>query len=299
MPARGPDPPTRRRRSAGRWARRLAAPLLALLALLLISPGSGVDPRPAPLAPVPTTALPERSAPLASEPGRRRSPIRKRIGRAGRWLEGRPAPTSFAVVGRDGKLRGVREHVSYPAASIVKAMLLAAETRRLKRSAAPLDAGTRGLLGAMITYSDNDAAGAIYSRLGDEGLNAIAAEVGMEDFEVAGHWGNARVSAADMALFFDQLDETFPSRFERYAKGLLGAVTESQRWGIPSAAAGYRARFKGGWRPTEIGQLVHQAAELRDGRRRLSIAVLTDGQPSMAVGVETIEGVTARLLGSR
>ena len=102
-----------------------------------------------------------------------------------------------------------------------------------------------------------------------------------------------------MALFFDQLDETFPSRLERYAKGLLGAVTESQRWGIPSAAAGYSARFKGGWRPTEIGQLVHQAAELRDGRRRLSIAVLTDGQPSMAVGVETIEGVTARLLGSR
>ncbi len=70
-----------------------------------------------------------------------------------------------------------------------------------------------------------------------------------------------------------------------------------QRWGIP-AEAGERwaVRFKGGWRQTERGSLVHQAAELRDGDTRLSLAVLTDGQPSQARGVEIIRGVTKRVL---
>ena len=121
----------------------------------------------------------------------------------------------------------------------------------------------------------------------------------MADFDVAGHWGNAAVSAADMALLFDQLDRLIPGRFERYAKGLLGSVIEPQSWGIPAAASGLAVRFKGGWRPTELGQLVNQAGELRDRRRKLAIAVLSDGQPSMEVGIETIEGVTARLLGRR
>jgi hypothetical protein len=43
---------------------------------------------------------------------------------------------------------------------------------------------------------------------------------------------------------------------------------------------------------------VHQAAELRErgGPRELSLAILTDEQPSHDYGVETLEGVAARLL---
>ena len=66
-------------------------------------------------------------------------------------------------------------------------------------------------------------------------------------------------------------------RYREYAKGLLGSITESQRWGIPAAAGDrWAVRFKGGWLPDHA--LVHQAAELRErhGPRQLSIVVLTD-----------------------
>ena len=48
----------------------------------------------------------------------------------------------------------------------------------------------------MITISDNDAADAIYDRVGDAGLIAVAERAGMTRFTVAGYWGNAQIAAA-------------------------------------------------------------------------------------------------------
>ena len=55
-------------------------------------------------------------------------------------------------------------------------------------------------------------------------------------------------------------------------------------------------RFKGGWLPDHA--LVHQVAELseRDGPRELSIAVLTDSQPSFEYGIASVRGIADRLL---
>ena len=143
----------------------------------------------------------------------------------------------------------------------------------------------------MITISDNGAADTIYNRVGDAGLNAAAKRAGMTQFTVAGYWGNAQIAAGDMARFFGDLDRQFPRRFREYAKGLLGSITESQRWGVPAVAGDrWAVRIKGGWLPDHA--LVHQAAELREreGARSLAIVVLTDEQPSFTYGVETVEG---------
>ena len=151
----------------------------------------------------------------------------------------------------------------------------------------------------MIRYSDNEAADAVYARVGDEGMHAVAERAGMTGFTIAGHWGNAQITAGDMARFFAELDEMFPRRHTKYAQSLLASVIPSQSWGIPVAAGEeWAARFKGGWLPEKA--LVHQAAELRErgGPRQLSMAILTDEQPSHGYGVETLEGVAARLLGS-
>ena len=59
---------------------------------------------------------------------------------------------------------------------------------------------------------------------------------------------------------------------------------------------GWRLFFKGGWFADDDGWRVHQAALLRQGKRRISIAVLTRGSPSLGYGAATIAGVTSRLL---
>jgi hypothetical protein len=224
---------------------------------------------------------------------------RSRVRAAERFAAGREGAVSFAVVaGPNGAVRGVRRHQRFPPASVIKSMLLAAELWRLEAADQPLDPETRSLLESMITVSDNDAASSIYARVGDEGLTGVAERVGMRDFEPGGSWGFARISAADMALLFADLDRALPSRYVRFAKGLLGSITPEQSWGLPAVADGWSARFKGGWLPTDAGQLVSQAAELRRHGRTVAVAILTDGQPSMEYGIETLETIGARLLGA-
>lgn len=204
---------------------------------------------------------------------------------------------SIASVNTEGELRGRAENRRYSAASVVKSMLLAAELRRLKQAGQPLDLQTEGLLGAMITRSDNAAADQIYARLGDAGLERVAQRAGMRRFTVAGHWGNAQITAADMALMFGDLDRVQVERHREYALGLLGSIVPEQSWGIPQAAGErWAVRFKGGWLPDRA--LANQAAELRErrGPRELSLAILTDEQPSHEYAVQTIRGVAARLL---
>ena len=218
---------------------------------------------------------------------------------AEKFAAGREGEIAFALIDGGSGVRGRSETTQFASASVVKSMLLAAELRRLDAEGLPLDSETESLLTSMITISDNDAATAIYSRVGDEGLNAVAQRTGMKDFEVAISWGYAKITAGDMARLFAQLDRTLPDRFEKFGKGLLGSVTPEQSWGIPAVAEDWSVRFKGGWVLTDSGQLVSQAAELRRGGRELSMAILTDGQPSMAYGIETVEGITARLLGRK
>jgi beta-lactamase class A len=216
---------------------------------------------------------------------------------ARRYARARPGIVSFAVVNTRGRLRGELAHRRHSSASVVKSLLLAAELRRLERNEVALDATTQSLLRAMIVYSDNDAADAIYGRVGDPGLIDVARSSGMERFTVAGHWGNAQITAGDMARMFSDLESVYAGPQQEFALGLLGSIVPEQRWGIPAAAPQrWAVRFKGGWVTTDHGQITHQAAELRDSDRLLSMAILTDEQPSMAVGTETVRGVADRLL---
>jgi beta-lactamase class A len=224
------------------------------------------------------------------------------VRRAQRFAAAR-GDVSFAVMDRSLGLRGYDLDRQYSSASASKALLLAAELRRLDREGLSLSSETKALLEPMIIYSDNRAADAVYAQVGDEGLEEVAERAGMSDFEpTPGFWGGDQITAADMARFFDRLDANLPGPHRAYAKRLLARITPAERWGIPEAVGGgWSVWFKGGWRPPggeqNSGPVTHQAALLEHRRgEHLALAVLTDEAPWGGGGFEAIEGVARRLL---
>ena len=117
-------------------------------------------------------------------------------------------------------------------------------------------------------------------------------------FSICCWWTHAHFSARDQAMFFWRLERLTPMRFRDYAIGLLRSIVPRQSWGIPRIGRrrGASVFFKGGWRGTGLGQLVHQASFIRYRGTRFSLAVLTDGNPSTTYGIRTIKGVARRIL---
>ena len=225
-------------------------------------------------------------------------PTRQAIARAGRYLADRRGVKSFAVVTNEDRLYGADVDRRFVSASVVKAMLLVAYLRLLDDQHRSLTASDRAILGPMTRRSDNSAATAIWRRVGDGRLRTLARAAGMRNFSISGIWANAMITAADQATYFFGMDRLIPSQFRTYARFLLSHIVGYESWGIPAVARkrGWKVYFKGGWRPTSRGQLVHQVARLRRGHNRIAIAVMTDGDPSMRYGIATIEGLTRRLL---
>jgi hypothetical protein len=228
-------------------------------------------------------------------------PPRPAIESAATYLRRRTGYTSFAVVDSEGRMHGSHLHRTFVSASVVKAMLLVAYLREIAGAHRRLAETDRSLLQSMIHISDNEAATAVWERDGDQRLRALAQRAGMTDFSIEGEWGNAQLSAADQAHYFFEMDSLIPARFRHFADHLLSHIAGYESWGIPSEARprGWTVFFKGGWRGTWRGQLVHQIARLRKPHERVAIAVMTDGDPSMEYGIETIQGVAARLLPRR
>jgi hypothetical protein len=229
--------------------------------------------------------------------GQPRAGWKQRVRDAAELLGGRTGSASFAIVDERGHLHGYRGSATYSSASLVKGMLLVAYLNRRDVRHRRLHRSERRLLGPMIRVSDNDAATAVYDRVGPGGLTRLARRAGMHDFSASPVWGGCQVSAADQARFFFHIRDLLPPRHRGYALGLLQRIVSYERWGIPHGAGpGWRIYFKGGWFKDDDGWRVHQAALLEGSGRRLAIAVLTRGDPSLEYGAATIAGVTRRLL---
>jgi hypothetical protein len=237
--------------------------------------------------------------PVAGKGQRGALPTAREVASARTFADSRSGLVSFAVVDTSGKLLCYRCRVRYVSASLVKVMLLVAYLDRLAHDHRPLTPSHDALLNAMIRVSDNSAASAMYAHVGDAGLYRLATQAKMREFDVFGNWATAQITAADQARFFAHLDALTPASYRAYARELLSSVVHSQAWGIARASRPqWQTFFKGGWRETTRGQLVHQVALLERGWRSLSIAVLTDGNPSQRYGRATVRGLAARLLGS-
>jgi hypothetical protein len=220
------------------------------------------------------------------------------LDRARLFARTREGDVAFAVADDRGGIGGLDVQRPFPSGSLSKAMLLVAYLRKLAaENGEPSEADLLSL-GYMIRLSDNASADTIYSRVGDEALLDLARRAGMRRFAVSADWANATVTAADQARFFLAIDRLVPRRFRELARDLLESVSELQSWGIPAAARPrWRVFFKGGWRPEENGEMVHQAALLENGSKRVAIAVMTTQNPNMVYGERSIQGVSRLLLG--
>jgi len=175
---------------------------------------------------------------------------------------------------------------------MTKAMLMVAVLRGA--ASRPLTRREQQLLGPMVTRSSNKAGREVYKHVGDLGLSAVASAARMRHFLPVGALFEARITAADQARFFLRIDRLVPKRHRDYARALLAGIIGPQRWGIAPVAARrhFTAFFKAGWRKG----LVHQAALLERGGRRIALAVLTSGEPTVAYGRVTLAGIAARIL---
>lgn len=226
------------------------------------------------------------------------SPSVRQVASARRFARSRSGVVSFTVVDTKGIRHPFYGDRQFVTASVVKAMLMTCYLNMHTIAHQALTSTDRSELHAMITVSDNNAANWVYNRVGDDRLYNLASRLGMKHFSVHGYWANAILTSNDQSLLMSKLSRAIYPPYYTYARQLLSSIASYESWGVPRVARplGWKVFFKGGWRGTDRGQLVHQVARLERRGRVVIICVLTDGNPSMGYGEATIEGITKRLL---
>lgn len=210
------------------------------------------------------------------------------------YAETRAGTISFAVRTRHRLYRSDAYRV-YRSASVVKAMLLVAYLNHESVRGRKLNGADRALLDPMIRRSDNVAASRVRDFVGNGALEHLADRVGMGRFATAPSWGGTQITAAGQSKLFLRIDRYVVRRHRATAMRLLRTVIGPQRWGIAQAPRpGWTLYFKGGW--GDYGEVDHQVALLRRGKRRVAVAILMNGFPSHDYGKRTLEGIARRLL---
>jgi beta-lactamase class A len=226
-------------------------------------------------------------------------PDRGQLNAVRNYLKERAGVVGVGVIDNHGHVRGIHDRRRFVTASVIKAMLLVSYLRKVDYQDRRLTAYERSRLRPMIRVSSNGAATWVYQRVGKPSLRRLARRADMDQFSICcTSWTYAMFSARDQAKFFWQLERLTPPRFRDYALRLLRSIVLRQSWGIPRVGRplGASVFFKGGWRGTGIGNLVHQASFIRYGGQEFSLAVLTDGNPSKSYGIATIQGVARRIM---
>lgn len=186
----------------------------------------------------------------------------------------------------------------FDSASVVKTAILAALLHRTQHAHAALAANERALATAMITQSDNDAASALWQRIGGAaGLRSFLAAAGMTQTVPGsgGRWGLTQITAHDEIKLLSLLatdNHVLSPASRAYELDLMERVVPSQRWGAPRGALpGEIVAVKNGWLPLSSGGWRVNTTGVGLGRRSYLVVVLSDGNPSMDYGVATVSSV--------
>ncbi len=215
-----------------------------------------------------------------------------------------------ALKGRDGRVsvavhdpqRGLDcrlgDTLAYDSASIAKVLILQAVLGRAEELGREPTALESRRMKAMITRSDNTAAGELWAGLSRARLNRVLREAGAQD-TVLGHdryWGLTRTTARDQLALLAAVSR------RTIAMDLMGQIVRDQAWGVTAGAPstvkvhlknGWLPRATHAWRVHSIGVARPAAATTTGGGTvDYRIALLSHDNPTMKYGVRTLEGVS-------
>ncbi|MFF4754392.1 serine hydrolase [Streptomyces sp. NPDC002514] len=191
---------------------------------------------------------------------------------------------------------------AYDTASIVKVDILAALLLKAQDAGRALTAQERALAEPMIERSDNDAADALWRRIGlAPGLDAANKRLGLTSTQGGPgfKWGLTRTTASDQirllrAVFAPSSGTSagaggLSADSRSYLRTLMSHVVDEQSWGV--SAAGSARELKNGWLERETTELwdVNSIGLITAGGHPYLVAVLSDGSPTMDEGVSLVE----------
>jgi beta-lactamase class A len=214
-------------------------------------------------------------------------------------LRGRSSIVGLAV---DDRVNGItckfHPHWHFDSASVVKVTILSALLRKLQQEHRGLTAAQRGLATQMIEVSDNDAATALWNETGRTALQHFLDLAGMKEtyLGAGGYWGLTQITAHDEMTLLQLLtsdNSVLATASREYVLGLMANVVSYERWGVPAGApSDVTVHVKNGWLPQPaLGWRINSIGSFSGHGADYMIAVLTDNNPTMDYGVNTVQGI--------
>jgi len=188
-------------------------------------------------------------------------------------------------------------------ASIVKADILACLLLQAQSAGRRLTSSEKALATKMIENSDNNAASALWTKIGrHSGMVAANRKLGLTQTTPGSGstWGLTTTSAADQVRLLTALTSSkskLSAASRSYELGLMSQVERDQRWGVSAAADDddtTSLQLKNGWMPQTAYQnrwTINSIGQVKSGGHAYLIGVLSRKNVSMADGISTIQHV--------
>ncbi len=270
----------------------VTAVLLGLVPVLLAAlPASGAAAAPASSA----RATPSVSCRSSAHPSLART-LDRDIDRA---VRGR---ISAVAIGVDAPGQRVQcwldSSAHFDSASVVKVTILSALLRKTQQQHRYLTRTEATLATEMITESDNDAASDLWDDVGRYYLQHFLnlAHMAQTYLGPGPYWGLTRITAYNEVLLLRLLrnrNSVLDTSSRDYVLGLMARVIRAQRWGVPAGApTSLTVHVKNGWLPLyPYGWRINSIGVFTGRGGGYSIVVLTQDNPTMTYGIDTIEAV--------
>jgi len=226
----------------------------------------------------------------------------------GSYLAGRSGRVTAALYDEATRtVWALHPRMTQDTASIVKVEIMATALSEAEAAGRQLPAAEAMLMPSMIENSDNQSATALLADVGGAGaLARFDRSVGMDHTTPSAlalipgtswpGWGLTTTTARDEVTLVSQFAYPGPAlsgAARDYGVSLMEHVETDQAWGVSAGApAGSTIALKNGWLPLGPSDWQINSIGWIDGHgRNYVLAVLTDGNPTQAYGIATIEHI--------